>query len=140
MLFKKSTRLHKNKKFDFQPRFYNPKKEDLDQRKRWAEAEERLKQLEEDEAAQEVEELKSYNQDHSVLRGSFGRASEKRKTLFGNMSILVLIALLGGVSYIFINLGSKGADLGWQVYTILLLVPVYIFFRIRANSKVKKEN
>ena len=139
MLFKKSTRLPKHKKFDFQPRFYNPKKEDLDKRKRWAEAEERLKQLEKEEAKEEAEEMSSYNQEHSVLRGSFGRASNKRKTLFGNMSIVVLIALLGGVSYIFINLGSKGKDMGWDVYAILLLVPVYILFRIRANSKVKKD-
>lgn len=138
MFFKKSTRLPKHKKFEFQPRYYNPEKEDLEKRKRWVEAEERLRKLEAEEATQEAEQLSSYNQEHSVLKGSFGRASEKRKTLFGNMSILVLIALLGGVSYIFINLGSNGADMGWDVYAILLLLPVYILFRIRANAKVKK--
>jgi len=86
-----------------------------------------------------LNELSKYNEEHSVLRGSFGRAKEKRKTLFGNMSIVVLVALLGGAAYIFINLGSKGEDYGWQLYTLLLLVPVYILFRIRANSKIKKD-
>lgn len=139
-MFKKSARLPKHKKFEFQPRFYNPDKEDLNKRKRWAEAEERLKQLEKEEVKEELNELSSYNEEHSVLRGSFGRAKEKRKTLFGNMSVVVLIALLGGAAYIFSNLGSGGKDLGWQVYTLLLLVPVYILFRIRANSKIKKED
>ncbi len=138
-MFKKSARLPKHKKFEFQPRFYNPDKEDFEKRKRWTEAEERLKKLEKEEAQQEVEELSNYNQENSVLRGSFGRAKEKRKTLFGNMSVAVLIVLLGGAAYIFANLGSGGADLGWQVYTILLLVPIYIFFRVRANSKIKKD-
>ncbi|WP_338814807.1 hypothetical protein V9L05_06230 [Bernardetia sp. Wsw4-3y2] len=138
-MFKKSARLPKHKKFEFQPRFYNPDKEDFEKRKRWTEAEERLKKLEKEEAQQEVEELSNYNQENSVLRGSFGRAKEKRKTLFGNMSVAVLIVLLGGATYIFANLGSGGADLGWQVYTILLLVPIYIFFRVRANSKIKKD-
>ncbi|PIY07720.1 MAG: hypothetical protein COZ18_15985 [Flexibacter sp. CG_4_10_14_3_um_filter_32_15] len=138
-MFKKSARLPKHKKFEFQPRFYNPDKEDFDKRKRWAEAEERLKELEKEEVKEELNELSKYNEEHSVLRGSFGRAKEKRKTLFGNMSIVVLVALLGGAAYIFINLGSKGEDYGWQLYTLLLLVPVYILFRIRANSKIKKD-
>ncbi|WP_375562478.1 hypothetical protein ACE193_08000 [Bernardetia sp. OM2101] len=139
-MFKKSARLPKHKKFEFQPRFYNPDKEDLDKRKRWAEAEERLKQLEKEEVKEELNELSSYNEEHSVLRGSFGRAKEKRKTLFGNMSIVVLIALLGGAAYIFINLGSKGADYGWELYLVLSLIPLYILFRIHANSKIKKED
>jgi hypothetical protein len=138
-MFKKSTRLPKHKKFEFQPRFYNPDKADFDKRKRWTEAEERLKQLDKEEAKEQLNELSEYNEEHSILRGSFGRATTKRKTLFGNMSIVVLVALLGGATYIFANLGSKGADLGWQVYIILLLVPVYILFRIRANSKIDKE-
>ena len=138
-MFKKSARLPKHKKFEFQPRFYNPDKEDFDKRKCWAEAEERLKELEKEEVKEELNELSKYNEEHSVLRGSFGRAKEKRKTLFGNMSIVVLVALLGGAAYIFINLGSKGEDYGWQLYTLLLLVPVYILFRIRANSKIKKD-
>ncbi|WP_338769480.1 hypothetical protein WAF17_09930 [Bernardetia sp. ABR2-2B] len=138
-MFKKSARLPKHKKFEFQPRFYNPDKEDFEKRKRWTEAEERLKKLEKEEAEQEVKELSDYNQENSILRGSFGRAKEKRKTLFGNMSVVVLVALLGGAAYIFANLGSGGKDLGWQVYTILLLVPVYVFFRVRANSKIKKD-
>jgi hypothetical protein len=139
-MFKKSTRLPKHKKFEFQPRYYNPDKEDLGKRKRWAEAEERLKQLEKEELKEELEELSSYNEENSVLKGSFGRATTKRKTLFGNMSVVVLIALLGGATYIFANLGSKGEDLGWQVYIILLLVPLYILFRIRANSKIDKKD
>lgn len=138
-MFKKSTRLPKHKKFEFQPRFYNQDKEDLDKRKRWAEAEKNLKELKKDEAEQEVKELSEYNQESSVLRGSFGRAKEKRKTLFGNMSIIVLVVLLGGAAYIFANLGSGATDLGWEVYIILLLVPVYILFRVRANSKIKKD-
>jgi hypothetical protein len=138
-MFKKSTRLPKHKKFEFQPRFYNPDKEDFDKRKRWTEAEERLKELEKEEVKEELEELSNYNEENSILRGSFGRAKEKRKTLFGNMSVVVLIALLGGAAYIFINLGSKGEDYGWQLYTLLLLVPIYILFRIRANSKIKKD-
>lgn len=137
-MFKKSTRLPKHKSFEFQPRFYNPDKDDLDKRKRWLEAEERLKELEKEEVKEELNELSSYNEENSILRGSFGRAKEKRKTLFGNMSMLVLLVLLGGIVYIFANLGSGGKDLGWRVYTILLLVPVYILFRIRANSKIKK--
>lgn len=138
-MFKKSARLPKHKKFEFQPRFYNPDKEDFDKRKRWAEAEERLKELEKEEVKEELKELSKYNEENSILRGSFGRASQKRKTLFGNMSVVVLIALLGGAAYIFINLGSKGEDYGWQLYALLLLVPVYILFRIRANSKIKKD-
>lgn len=138
-MFKKSARLPKHKKFEFQPRFYNPDKEDLDKRKRWAEAEERLKQLEKEEVKEELSKLSSYNEENSILRGSFGRAKEKRKTLFGNMSVLVLVVLLGGAAYIFINLGSKGGDYGWQLYTLLLLVPVYILFRIHANSKIEKD-
>ncbi len=139
-MFKKSARLPKHKKFEFQPRFYNPDKEDLNKRKRWAEAEERLKQLEKDEAKDELNQLSNYNQESSALKGSFGRATTKRKTLFGNMSVVVLIVLLGASAYVFANLGSGGKDLGWEVYTILLLVPVYILFRIRANSKIKKDD
>ncbi len=139
-MFKKSTRLPKYKSFEFQPRFYNPDKEDFDKRKRWTEAEERLKKLEKEDVKEELNELSKYNEEHSVLRGSFGRAKEKRKTLFGNMSVVVLVALLGGATYIFVNLGSKGADLSWEVIVILLLVPVYVLFRIRANSKINKKD
>ena len=139
-MFKKSSRLPKHKKFEFQPRFYNPDKEDLDKRKRWAEAEERVKQLEEkEEVEEELNELSEYNQENSILKGSFGRAKQKRKTLFGNMSVVVLVALLGGAAYIFANLGSKGEDYGWELYLVLSLIPVYILFRIHANSKIKKE-
>ena len=139
-MFKKSARLPKHKKFEFQPRFYNPDKEDLDKRKRWVEAEERLKELKKEEAKGELNELSSYNEENSILKGSFGRAKEKRKTLFGSMSVVVLIVLLGGSIYIFINLGSKGIDYGWQLYGLLFLVGIYILFRIRANSKIDKEN
>ncbi|AFM03687.1 hypothetical protein Fleli_1251 [Bernardetia litoralis DSM 6794] len=138
-MFKKSTRLPKHKKFEFQPRFYNADKEDFEKRKRWTEAEEKLKELDKEQAKDQLNELSTYNEENSILRGSFGRAKEKRKTLFGNMSVVVLIALLGGSTYIFANLGSGGKDLGWEVYIILLLVPIYILFRIRANSKIKKE-
>ena len=138
-MFKRSTRLPKHKKFEFQPRFYNADKEDFDKRKRWTEAEERLKELEKEEVKEEIEKLSNYNEENSVLRGSFGRAKEKRKTLFGSMSVLILIVLLGGAAYIFINLGSGGKDLSWQVYILLLLVPLYVLFRIRANSKIRKD-
>lgn len=138
-MFKKSSRLPTHKKFEFQPRFYNPDKEDLDKRKRWLEAEERLKEVEKEKVQEELEKLSNYNEENSILRGSFGRAKEKRKTLFGNMSIVVLVVLLGGIIYIFTNLGSGGRDLGWGVYIGLLLVPLYILLRIRANSKIKKD-
>ncbi len=139
-MFKKSARLPKHKKFEFQPRFYNPDKEDLDKRKRWLEAEEKLKELEKEEAKEQLKGLSNYNEENSILRGSFGRAKAKRKTLFGNMSVIVLAALLCGAAYLFINLGSKGGDYGWQLYILLLLVPIYILFRIRANSKIDKNN
>ncbi len=139
-MFKKSTRLPKHKQFNYQPRFYNADKEDLEKRKRWLEAEERVKELEKEEAKEEINKLSSYNEEESILRGSFGRAKQKRKTLFGNMSVVVLIALLGGAVYIFANhLGSEGKGMGWDAYAILLLVPIYIFFRVRANSKIKKD-
>lgn len=99
-------RLPRHQRFEIQPRYYDPVKEDIDKRTS------RIRQ--------QLNYEKAGNKTESIREAyARGRKSNKSADLFQLLMVAIISVALGG--YIF-----YGADI---VYTLLLLVPLYILLR-----------
>lgn len=114
MKFPSLTRLPNYRRFNIEPRYYDPVKEDIEERTS------RIKQ-EISQARGEREQLSS------GIAGSFSRKANytKNANILQMVILISLITLIGG--YLL-----YGNDI---FYLFLLVVPIYFFFRIRKYSK-----
>jgi len=105
-------RLPRPKKFNFEPRYYDPVKEDVANRTA------RVKQ----EMSQTHNELGRIN-----ISGSFARRERENRDI--SLLQLVIIVLLFGLTFGYIYYGNTVFYLLWAV------VPVYLFFRLKKFIK-----
>lgn len=114
MKFPTFTRLPNYKRFNFEPRYYDPVKEDIEVRTA------RVKQ--------EISQLAEDRINHpSNIAGSFSKRANytKNANILQLVIIIFLITLFGG--YLL-----YGNDI---FYIFLLIVPVYFYFRLKKFSK-----
>ncbi len=114
MKFPSIVRLPNHKRFNVEPRYYDPVKEDI---------EERTSRI-----MQEIRQPQTWQDSHhSSISGAFSkRANYERNANLLQMLILVLLITFI-VGYLF-----YGNDI---FYLFLLAVPAYIYFRLRKLSK-----
>ena len=105
-------RLPKPKKFNFEPRYYDPVKEDIAIRTA------RIKQ----EMSQTHQEFVRSN-----ISGSFARRERENRDI--SLLQLVLVVFLFGLTFGYIYFGNAVFYLLWAV------VPVYLFFRLRKFTR-----
>jgi hypothetical protein len=110
------TRLPSHRRFNIEPRYYDPVKEDIEERTS------RIKQ----EISQLREGGESTHQLSSIA-GSFSRRANytKNANIMQMIILILLIVFIGG--YLL-----YGNDI---FYILLLVVPIYFFIRIRKYSK-----
>lgn len=115
MKFPTLTRLPNNRRFNIEPRYYDPIKEDIEERTS------RIKQ--------EISQLREggSSQQGSGIAGSFSRRANYTK----NANILQMIILISLIIFIGGYL-LYGNDI---FYIFVLIVPIYFFIRIRKYSK-----
>ena len=110
MRFPSLFRVPKNTRFNYEPRYYDPVKEELDQR---------VTRIQ-----QEMKEEK-----HIDLRSTFRETYERRKKAGRKASanqIIVLTLVAGGtVGWLFYGNNA--------LYALLLVFPIYIYFRVRGR-------
>lgn len=115
MKFPSLTRLPNNRRFNIEPRYYDPVKEDIEERTS------RIKQ--------EISQLREGDGTHqtSGISGSFSRRANytKNANIMQMVILILLIIFIGG--YLL-----YGNDI---FYILLLVVPIYFFIRIRKYSK-----
>jgi len=114
MKFPTLTRLPNHRRFNVEPRYYDPVKEDIEERTS------RIKQ--------EIRQAKGvHDQLSSGIAGSFSRKANytKNANILQMLILISLITLIGG--YLL-----YGNDI---FYLFLLIAPIYFFFRIRKHSK-----
>ena len=104
------TRLPNHRRFSFEPRYYDPIKEDI---------EERTSRIE--------QEIRQLDTESSSRRISFEGAFTRRATQARNASVLQLaiVVLLFILIFGYIYYGNA------ILYIGLLAIPIYIFFRLR---------
>jgi hypothetical protein len=101
-------RLPRHKKFNFEPRYYDPVKEDIANRTA------RLKQ----EMSQTHNELSRIN-----MSGYFARRERENRNI--SLLQLTMIVLLFGLTFGYIYYGSI------VFYALWAVVPVYLYFRLK---------
>lgn len=101
-------RLPKPKKFNFEPRYYDPVKEDIANR-----------------TARVKQEMSQTHYEHGRIKisGSFARRERENKNI--NLLQLVIFVLLFGFFFGYIYYGNVVFYLLWAS------VPVYLFFRLK---------
>jgi len=114
MKFPTLTRLPNNRRFNVEPRYYDPVKEDIEERTS------RIKQ--------EISQGREGNEHlASGIAGSFSKRANYTKNA-NTLQMIILISLIlfiGG----YLLYGNE------IFYILLLAVPIYFFFRIRKYSK-----
>ncbi|WKN33261.1 hypothetical protein PZB74_07900 [Porifericola rhodea] len=115
MKFPTLTRLPNYRRFNVEPRYYDPVKEDIEERTS------RIKQ--------EISQLREGGSSHqtSGIAGSFSRRANYTK----NANILQMVILISLIIFIGGYL-LYGNDI---FYIFLLIVPIYFYIRIRKYSK-----
>ena len=106
-------RTARNQQFHYEPRYYDPVKEDL------AEREHRIrKEL-------NLENSKTSISAGSGIRGSFRKSAQRRQGSSGFIRI-ALILLMGGGAWTYLYIGN-------QAFYLLLLIPVFYFIFRKFN-------
>lgn len=114
MKFPTLTRLPSHRRFNVEPRYHDPVKEDIEERTS------RIKQ--------EISQVREGDfQSSSSIAGSFSKKANytKEANILQMVILIVLITFIGG----YLLYGNE------IFYILLLVVPVYFFFRIRKYSK-----
>jgi len=105
-------RLPKTKKFNFEPRYYDPVKEDISNRT--ARIEQEMSQM-------------PHEFDRSNISGSFARRERENSNV--SLLQLIIVVCLFGLTFGFIYYGNAVFYLLWAV------VPVYLFFRLKKSGR-----
>ncbi len=105
-------RLPKPQRFSFEPRYYDPVKEDINNRTA------RIKQ--------EMSQMPN-GFDRSNISGSFARRERENRHV--NLLQLIIVVCLFGLTFGFIYYGNVVFYLLWAV------VPVYLFYRLKKFGK-----
>ena len=107
------TKLPNHRRFHIEPRYYDPVKEDI---------EERTSRIE-----QEIRQVGSVNSGHrSSLEGAFSRRNDQAKNT--NILQFVIMALLSIVIFGYIYYGNA------VLYVLVLAAPVYFLVRLKRHS------
>lgn len=108
------TRIPNHKRFNFEPRYYDPVKEDIEERT--ARIEQEIRQFNGDRVSQRL-----------GIAGSFARRANytKNASILQLLIMIFLISLFGG----YLLYGNS------IFYVFLLIVPVYFYFRLKRFSK-----
>ncbi len=116
MKFPTLTRLPQYKRFNFEPRYYDPVKEDIQERTS------RIKQ-----EVSQLAEGQQHNIYHSNIAGSFSKRSNytKKTSTLQLVIFIFLIFLFGG--YLWYG--------NYVFFIFLLIIPVYFYFRLKRISK-----
>lgn len=112
------TRLPNYRKFSLEPRYYDPIKEDI---------EERTSRIE-----QELRQRSSTTSDYTAgVHGAFARRAsyQKSSNMLQGIIMLTLIVLIFGYLYFGNNI----------FYIFLLLGPIYMYFRFKQISKKRRQ-
>lgn len=113
MKFPSLSRLPRYKRFNFEPRFYDPVKERIEKREK-----EILKEM-----AREVDKGNPAHYDSGGLRNSFQRRqSSQMKT---STMQLVLVLILFGCFFGYLYFGEVA------LYALIIILPIYILVRTR---------
>lgn len=114
MKFPSLTRLPNHRRFNVEPRYYDPVKEDIEERTS------RIKQ-----------EISQVRGDDARLASGIAGSFSKKANYTKNANILQMIILITLIIFIggYLLYGNE------IFYILLLVVPVYFFFRIRKYSK-----
>lgn len=115
MKFPSLTRLPSNRRFNIEPRYYDPVKEDIEERTS------RIKQ--------EISQLREGDSTHQLsgISGSFSRRANytKNANILQTVILFLLIIFIAG----YLLYGNA------IFYLFLLVVPIYFFIRIRKYPK-----
>jgi len=114
MKFPTLTPLPNNRKFNVEPRYYDPVKEDIEERTS------RIKQ-----------EISQAPQDGSPTMSGISGSFSKKANHTKNANILQMVILIFLITFIggYLLYGNA------IFYILLLMIPAYLFFRIRKYSK-----
>jgi len=108
MKFPSLTRLPKNKKFSYEPRYYDPVKEDIKNRT---------------ERIQKELEKESYQTFRSQLSEGFSRRQKQDRRMSSMQLVLVALMLATFFGYLYIGIEA--------LFAFMIVFPVYIFIRTR---------
>lgn len=114
MKFPSLTRLPNHKRFNYEPRYYDPVKEDIEVRTS------RIKQ-----------EVSQLAEDHTHLRSNIAGSFSKRANHTKNANILQLVIII----FLTTLFGGYLLYGNYIFYIFLLIVPVYFYFRLKRFSK-----
>ncbi|MEO1049078.1 MAG: hypothetical protein AAFX87_00515 [Bacteroidota bacterium] len=115
MIFSSFFRKAKPQRFSFEPRYYDPVKEEIEERT------ERIKR--EMQQSNDEQEVGDYR---SRISGSFhSRKSSKSVGLQTGLRQMTIIIILVGAMFGYIQFGND------VLYGLLLLVPLYLYFRLK---------
>ena len=120
-------RLPKYKRFDYEPRHYDPIKEEIEERtyriKKELEAQNLIEKNEEDKEFQ-----RSYSPSITFRSNSQQTIRDQRAVLIR----LIIVAVLSILTFGFIYYGER------VLYSLFLVIPVYIYFRFRGRFGKRK--
>jgi len=111
MRFPSLFRVAKNTRFNYEPRYYDPIREDLDQR-----------------VSRIHKEIESDN--HQDLRSSFRDTYERKKKAGRKASTnqIMVLTLIAGGTVGWLYFGNSA------LFALLLIFPLYIYFRFRGRT------
>jgi len=113
------TRLPNYRKFSFEPRYYDPIKEDIEER-----------------TSRIQQELRQRSSESSVraagIHGAFARRSsyQKSSNMLQGIIMIALFVFIFGYLYL-------GNDI---FYLFLLLGPIYIYFRLKQSTRKRRQS
>ena len=105
-------------RFEYRPRYYDPAKEEREDRDR--RIREELKLQHEKEQTQTSEDYRAR------IKGSFHKARRRSKPVEETQAVLIRLAALLGIAIFLIAFLTWGAP---AIYGLLLVIPAWIYFR-----------